>query len=186
MDSDELMLECEEKMEGVLKNYKEALQKARTGRANPKMFDGVKFDYYGVETPITQVAGISVPEANQIYIKPYDRNALNDINKAILAANLGVTPQNDGIGLRIVLPPMTEENRNNTVKEVKKRAEEAKVVVRNVRGEVNNQLKKNEKDKEISEDMLEAYLKDVQDLTDKYIKEIDSLLDAKVNDIMTI
>ena len=186
MDSDELMFECEEKMEGVLKNFKEALQKARTGRANPKMFDGVRINYYGVETPISQVAGISVPEATQIYIKPYDKSVLNDINRAILAANLGVTPQNDGIGIRIVLPPMTEENRLNTVKEIKKRAEEAKVVVRNIRSDVNNQLKKNEKDKEISEDMLDAYLKDVQDLTDKFIKEVDVALNNKVNDIMTI
>ena len=150
------------------------------------MFDGVRINYYGVETPISQVAGISVPEATQIYIKPYDKSVLNDINRAILAANLGVTPQNDGIGIRIVLPPMTEENRLNTVKEIKKRAEEAKVVVRNIRSDVNNQLKKNEKDKEISEDMLDAYLKDVQDLTDKFIKEVDVALNNKVNDIMTI
>ncbi|MCR5741445.1 MAG: ribosome recycling factor [Gammaproteobacteria bacterium] len=186
MDSDELMMECEERMENALKSFKETLQKARTGRANPKMLDGVKFEYYGVETPITQVAGISVPEANQIYIKPYDKSALGEINKAILAANLGVTPQNDGIGIRIVLPPMTEENRRNTVKDCKKQSEDAKIVIRNIRSESNNQLKKNEKEKEISEDMLDAYLKDVQDLTDKFIKLIDEALNAKVNDIMTI
>lgn len=186
MDSDELMLECEERMEEALKNFKENLQRARTGRANPKMLEGVRIEYYGVETPISQVAGISVPEATQIYIKPYDKSVLGEINKAILAANLGVTPQNDGIGIRIVLPPMTQENRMNTVKGIRKNAEEAKIVVRNIRSDINNGLKKNEKDKEISEDMLEAYLKDVQDLTDKYIKEIDQTLEIKVNDIMTI
>ena len=186
MDSDELMMECEERMENALKAFKDNLQKARTGRANPKMLDGVKFNYYGVETPITQVAGISIPEGNQIYVKPYDKSALNEINKAILAANLGVTPQNDGTGIRIILPPMTEENRRNTVKDVKKQSEDAKIIIRTIRSDTNNHLKKNEKDKEISEDMLEAYLKDVQDLTDKYIKDIDQALEVKVNDIMTI
>ena len=116
MDSDELMFVCEEKMEGVLENFKSILQKARTGRANPKMLDSVKIDYYGVETPVNQISGITVPEANQIYIKPYDKSTLKEIEKAIYAYNLGVTPQNDGIGIRLVLPPMTEENRRNVVK----------------------------------------------------------------------
>ena len=186
MDIDELMLECEEKMENTLRAFKETLQRARTGRANPKMLEGVKIDYYGVETPINQVAGISVPEATQLYIKPYDKSVLGSINKAILAANLGVTPQNDGTGIRIVLPPMTEENRMATVKECRRESENSKVAIRNVRSETNNGIKKAEKDKEISEDERDAYLKDAQDLTDKFIKELDAALEIKVNDIMSI
>ena len=137
MDSDELMFVCEEKMEGVLENFKSILQKARTGRANPKMLDSVKIDYYGVETPVNQISGITVPEANQIYIKPYDKSTLKEIEKAIYAYNLGVTPQNDGIGIRLVLPPMTEENRRNVVKDVKKSSEDAKIAVRNIRQDTN-------------------------------------------------
>lgn len=186
MDSDEVMLNCEEKMEGALNSFKLALQALRTGRANPKMLDGIVFSYYGVDTPINQVASITVPEATQIYIKPYDKSTLSLITKAILAANIGVTPQNDGTGIRIVLPPMTEENRLNVVKEAKKAAEEAKVVVRNIRQDTNNELKKNQKNKEISEDMLDGYLKDVQDLTDKFTKQVDALLDNKTKDVMTI
>ena len=186
MDSDTLLLECEERMEGAIQNFKEVLSKARTGRANPKMFDGLTISYYGVDTLVNQISSISVPEGNQIYIKPYDKSALPLIEKAIFAANMGVTPQNDGNGIRIILPPMTEENRIKVVKDVRKSSEDAKVQVRSIRQDINGALKQNEKDKEISEDMLDAYLKDVQDLTDKFIKEIDTLLDAKVNDIMTI
>ena len=133
-----------------------------------------------------KISSISVPEGNQLYVKPYDKSTLPLIEKAIFAANLGVTPQNDGNGIRIILPPMTEENRRNVVKDCKKSSEDAKVQIRNIRQEANAGLKQNEKEKEISEDMLDAYLKDVQDLTDKFIKEIDIALDSKINDIMTI
>ena len=186
IDSDTLMLDCEERMENVLKSFKNILNNARTGRANPKMFDGLMISYYGVDTLVNQISSISVPEGNQIYIKPYDKSALPLIEKAIFAANMGVTPQNDGNGIRIILPPMTEENRIKVVKDVRKSSEDAKVQVRSIRQDINGALKQNEKDKEISEDMLDAYLKDVQDLTDKYIKEIDVQLDIKVKDIMTI
>lgn len=185
-DSDTLMLDCEEKMENALKVFKEALSHARTGRANPKMFETLTIQYYGVDTLVNQISSITVPEGNQIYIKPYDKSTLSLIEKAIFAANLGVTPQNDGIGVRIVLPPMTEDNRRNAAKEVKKSSEEAKVNIRNIRQDTNSELKKNEKEKEISEDMLDAYLKDVQDLTDKFIKDIDKALDDKTKEIMTI
>ncbi len=186
MDSDTLLLECEERMEGAIQNFKEVLSKARTGRANPKMFDALTISYYGVDTPVNQISSISTPEGNQLYIKPYDKSTLTLIEKAIFAANLGVTPQNDGQGVRIVLPPMTEENRKATVKDLSKQCEAAKVAVRNVRQDVNSGLKQNEKNKEISEDMLEDYLNDVQELTDKYVKEIDKLLEAKVKEVMTV
>ncbi|MCB9498606.1 MAG: ribosome recycling factor [Bacillales bacterium] len=186
MDSDTLLLECEEKMEGIFENFKKNLSQARTGRANPKMFEHVRISYYGVDTPINQVSSISVPEGNQIYIKPYDKSTLSLIEKAIFASNMGVTPQNDGTGIRIVLPPMTEENRLQVVKEIKKLAEEAKIVIRNIRQDTNGQLKKNEKDKEISEDILDSYLKDVQDLTDKFNENIDKALADKEKEVMTI
>jgi len=185
-DSDTLMLECEEKMEVALENFKNVLNKARTGRANPKMLDNLTISYYGVDTIVKQISSVTVPEGNQIYIKPFDKSTLPLIEKAIFAANLGVTPQNDGNGIRLILPPMTEENRKNVVKECKKNSEDAKVQIRNIRQDANAGLKQNEKEKEISEDMLDAYLKDVQDLTDKFIKEIDNVLEAKVKDIMTI
>lgn len=186
MDSDELMLECEERMEKCLNSFKNSLANARTGRANPKMLDAITIEYYGAPMKISQLSSISVPEGNQLYIKPFDKGTLSLIEKALFAANLGVTPQNDGTGVRIILPPMTQENRMAVAKQVKKDGEDAKVVIRNVRQDTNNGLKKNEKDKEISEDELEAYLKDVQDLTDKYTKLIDQALDAKTKDIMTI
>lgn len=186
IDSDTLMLECEERMDSCLNAFKNVLMNARTGRANPKMFDNLTISYYGVDTKVNQIASISVPEGNQLYIKPYDKSTVGLIEKAIFAANMGVTPQNDGNGIRIVLPPMTEENRVKVAKEVKKSSEDAKVQIRNIRQETNASLKQNEKEKEISEDMLEAYLKDVQDLTDKYIKDIDAALDQKVKDIMTL
>lgn len=186
MDSDSVMLDCEERMEGVLSNYNRILGNARTGRANPRMLERLNIMYYGVETKVSQISSISVPEGTQLYIKPYDKSTLSLIEKAIFAANLGVTPQNDGVGIRIVLPPMTQENRVNAVKELRKAAEEAKIAVRNIRSDANSALKKNEKDKEISEDQLENYLKDVQELTDKFSKDIDVQFAAKEKEIMTI
>jgi len=186
MDTDEVMLNAEEEMEGALNSFKNTLQNVRTGRANPKMLEGIRINYYGVETPINQIASITVPEGTQLYIKPYDKTTLSEITKAIFAANLGITPQNDGIGIRIVLPPMTEENRKNVVKEIKKASDEAKIVIRNIRQEANGEIKKNEKEKEISEDQRDEYLKDIQDLTDKYIKNVDQALEIKSKDVMTI
>lgn len=186
MDSDEILMQCEEKMEGCLKSLKETLSKARTGRANPKMFDSLSIQYYGVDTFVNQISSITVPEGNQIYIKPYDKSTVGLIEKAIFAANLGVTPQNDGVGIRIILPPMTEDNRRSVCKEIKKNGEDSKIAIRNIRQDANAELKKNEKNKEISEDMLDNYLKDVQDFTDNYIKEIDKQVELKTKEIMTI
>lgn len=186
MDSDTILLELEDNMSSVIKSFNVVLGNARTGRANPKMFDALTIEYYGVPTKVNQIGSISVPEGNQIYIKPYDKSCIALIEKAIFAGNYGVTPQNDGVGVRVVLPPMTEENRKNVVKDLKKSGEDYKVQIRNLRQDANNVLKQNEKDKEISEDMLESYLKDVQDLTDKFTKEIDTLLNAKVEEVMTI
>ena len=185
-DADELLMECEERMEGAIGGLKNTLSKARTGRANPKMFDGLTISYWGADTPINQIASISIPEGNQIYIKPYDKSCCQLIEKAIFAANMGVTPQNDGIGVRIILPPMTQENREKVCKECRKSGEDAKVQIRNVRQDENAAIKAAEKNKEISEDLRDELLEEVQDLTDKYIKQVDVELEAKIKDVMTI
>ncbi len=183
---DMILMELEEKMEERVKNLSHELAKVRTGRANPKMFDEVHVPYYGVETPITQVASISVPEPTQILIKPYDHSIVKEVEKAILAANLGVTPNNEGTQLRIVLPPLTKEVREELVKMVKKYGEEAKISIRNYRRDGNDQIKKLEKNHEISEDDSKGYQEDVQELTDKYVKKIEEVVKAKEVEIMHV
>jgi ribosome recycling factor len=182
----EILKETEKKMQHTVEALIKAFSSVRSGRANPKMLDKVAVSYYGVETPITQVASISVPEGNQIYIKPYDKTLVSDIEKAIFAANLGVTPSNDGIGVRLVLPPMTEENRKQSAKQVHKMAEDDKVSIRNVRRDAISQYKKMEKASEISEDDLHYYEDEVQKLTDKYTKKIDELAKSKQEEIMHV
>jgi len=184
--SDKILKETEV----LMKQSVEALQKqfasVRSGRANPKMLNKVSVNYYGMDTPITQIASISVPEATQIYIKPYDKNSLSDIEKAIFAANLGVTPSNDGIGIRLTLPPMTEENRKESSKKVHQMAEQNKVSIRNIRRDAIAKYKKLEKDSEISEDDLRYYEDEIQKLTDKFGKEIDDLSKEKQSEIMHV
>ncbi len=183
---DTILLNAEEKMQKTIEVLKKEFAKLRTGRANPKMFEEVKVEYYGVPTPINQVCNVSVPEANQIYIKPYDRSILAGIEKAIFAANLGFTPANDGVGIRIVLPSMTEERRKETVKELKKQAEEGRIAVRNIRKDANADLHKLQKEKLISEDEEEVYLEEIQKITDKFIELIEKETSAKEADIMKI
>ena len=183
---DMILMELEEKMEERVKNLSHELAKVRTGRANPKMFDEVHVPYYGVETPITQVANISVPEPTQILIKPYDRSIVKEVEKAVLAANLGVTPNNEGTQLRIVLPPLTRDVREELVKMVKKYGEEAKISIRNYRRDANDQIKKLEKNHEISEDDSKIHREDVQDLTDKYVKKIEEVVKEKDEEIMHV
>lgn len=181
-----ILLETEEKMEHALANLHNEFSTVRSGRANPKMLEKVTVDYYGVDTPINQVANISVPEATQIYIKPYDKSLVSVIERAIFAANLGVTPSNDGIGIRIVLPKMTEENRKTSVKTIHKMAEESKVAMRNIRRDAISQFKKKEKASEITEDDLRYYEDEVQKLTDKFTDQIDVDFKEKEKDIMHI
>lgn len=181
-----ILLEAEEKMEHSLEALHKSFATVRSGRANPKMLERVHVDYYSVETPISQIAGISVPEGNQIYIKPYDKSMLSQIERAIFAANLGVTPTNDGVGIRIVLPPLTEENRRNSVKTIHTMAEENKVAIRNVRRDAITHFKKMEKDKLLTEDDLQYYEDEVQKLTDKFIAKIDEAFHEKEKEIMHI
>ncbi|QMS85449.1 ribosome recycling factor [Candidatus Xianfuyuplasma coldseepsis] len=181
-----ILMELEEKMEARIKNLSHELAKIRTGRANPRMFDDVHVPYYGVETPITQVANISVPEPTQLIVKPYDRSIVKDVEKAIMAANLGVNPNNEGVQLRIVLPALTKERRIELTKQVKKYGEEAKISIRNYRRDGNDAIKKLEKNHEISEDDSKGYQEDIQELTDKYTDKIDQVVQEKDEDIMSI
>ncbi len=181
-----VLLEAEEKMEQTLNALHREFVQIRTSRANPKMLERVTLDYYGVQTPLNQVGSISVPEANQIYFKPYDKSILSKAERAIFAANLGLTPTNDGNGLRMVFPPMTEERRRDSAKLVHKLAEENKIALRNVRRDAVSTLKKMEKDKLLTEDEIEVWEKKVQDLTDKFVGKIDAAADEKEKDVMKI
>ena len=179
---DMILLDCEERMDKCLAKLSHEFAQVRTGRANPALLDVVMVNYYGCPTQLRQMSSISTPEANQLYIKPFDKSTLRDIEKAITAANLGLNPQNDGVGIRIVLPPMTEERRRELVKVVSKLAEEGKVAIRNCRRDANDQLKK----MNLPEDDEKSYLEDVQKLTDKKIAKVDELAKAKSADLMSV
>ncbi len=181
-----ILLDAEERMEKAVSALKSELAKIRTGRASALLLEHILVDYYGVPTPIPQMSSVSVPEARMLVIKPYDRSMLKEVEKAILASNLGITPTNDGQVIRIVFPPLTEERRKELAKQVSKYGEDAKVAIRNIRRDANEQLKKLEKDKVISEDDLKDYMDEVQELTDKYIEKIDQVVEEKEKDIMTI
>ncbi len=176
----------EEKMKKVIEAFQKELQTVKTGRANPAILNRVKVSYYGSEMPLNQLASISVPEATILMIKPYDKSLLKDIEKAILAADLNLTPQSDGTVVRIIFPPLTENTRKDLVKNVKTQGENMKVGIRNARRDINDELKSYEKEGLISEDELKDYIDQSQKLTDKYILEIDSLVKEKEKNIMEI
>ena len=175
-----------EKMEKAINAYNERLAEVRAGRANPAILNKVKIDYYGTPTPINQVAGISVPEARLIVIQPWDASILKEIEKAILAADIGINPNNDGKVIRLAFPELNEERRKELVKDIKKMAEEAKVVIRNTRRDGIDEAKAKQKDGEIKEDELKQAENEIQKITDKSIEEIDSILEKKEKDIMSI
>lgn len=177
-----VLLEGEEKMDKAIASYQRELSTVRTGRANASLLDSIMIDYYGVATPVKQISSISIPEANQIYIKPYDKSSCKTIESAILASPLGLTPQNDGNGIRLILPKMTEERRRELVKLVGKMEEQAKVAIRNVRRDTNDEIKK----LDLPEDDEKGYLDDVQKLTDKKIAEIEAATAVKSKDLMSI
>jgi len=177
-----LMMEAEEKMEKSYEAFSHELVTIRTGRANPKMLDSVKVDYYGAPTPLNQIAGISVVEGRQLLVKPYDKSSLKAIERAIYGANLGLTPQNDGMNIRINVPPLTEERRRMLVKQVDKEAEEGKVALRNIRRHAIRDLEKLKLDEDNEKDCKH----DIQKLTDKFVKKIDEAANAKEKDLMTV
>lgn len=178
--------ELEERMQKTIDVFQGNLSEIRAGRANPAILNKISVEYYGVPTPINQVAGISVPEARMIVIQPWDASVLKAIEKAILASDIGLNPNNDGKVIRLNFPELTEERRKDLVKDIKKIAEEARVSVRSIRRDGMDDLKSELKNSEISEDEKTGLEEKVQKLTDKYIAEIDRLLEVKEKDIMNI
>ncbi len=176
----------EERMKKTISVYEENLSEIRAGRANPAILNKITVDYYGTATPINQVAGISVPEARLIVIQPWDGSVLKEIERAILASDIGITPNNDGKVIRLNFPELNEERRKELVKDIRKMGEEAKVAVRQVRRDGIDDFKKQQKDSVITEDDLKQAEDQVQKLTDKYVEEIDKLTDSKEKEVMTL
>ena len=174
------------KMTNALQAYSRELASIRAGRASTSILDRLTVDYYGSPTPINQVAGVSVPEARMIMIQPYDKSVLGDIEKAILKSDIGLNPSSDGSVIRLAVPALTEERRRDLVKDVKKEAEIAKVNIRNIRRDANDEFKKLEKKSEITEDDLRGYSDDVQKLTDNNILKIDEMAKDKEKEIMEV
>ena len=175
-----------EKMEKSISVYNEKLSEVRAGRANPAILDKVKIDYYGTPTPINQVAGVSVPEARLIVIQPWDMSILKEIEKAILASDIGINPNNDGKVIRLAFPELTEERRKDLVKDIKKMAEEAKIVIRTIRRDGIEEAKQEQKNGDMTEDELKQAENEIQKLTDKSVEEIDKILENKEKEVMSV
>lgn len=180
------MEELKQRMEKTLDSFAEKLSEVRAGRANPAILNRVRVEYYGTPTPINQVAGVSVPEARTIVISPWDKSILGEIEKAILASDIGLNPNNDGSVIRLNFPDLTEERRKELVKEVKKLAEDSRVAIRSIRRDGMDEAKAMQKNSELTEDEEQAREKDIQKLTDDYIGQIDKMLEDKEKEIMTV
>lgn len=187
MTADSLLVleNARKEMQGVLTHLEIELQKIRTGKASPQMLDGLKVDYYGTPTPVEQIANINTPDARQIIVQAWDKGMLKEIEKAIINANLGFNPQNNGEVLRINVPSLTEERRKELVKKAKTEAENTKVAVRNIRRTANETGKKLEK-AGVPEDEIKGLEKEIQNLTDGFINRVDKILETKEKDIMTV
>ncbi len=182
---DERIKSYDEKMTKAIEHLEADFAAIRAGRANPHVLDKLRVDYYGTPTPIQQVGNVTVPEARIIQIAPWEKSLLKDIEKAILTSDIGINPTNDGNVIRLVFPELTEDRRKELVKDIKKKAEDAKVAVRNVRRDGNDAFKKLGKG-EVSEDEIKGLEDDLQKITDKYIKDIDTLVEAKTKELMTV
>jgi len=180
----EILADSEAKMKKTVEILAAEFGRIRTSRANPALLDGIKVDYYGVLTPLKQIASIGVPDPRSLVIQPWDKNALAEIEKAIQKSDLGLNPNVEANLIRIAIPPLTEERRRDLVKLVSRLTEESRVAVRNIRRDAIEQLKKKEKAKEISEDDMHRGQKEIQDLTDKYVKELDELFAKKEREIL--
>ncbi len=183
---EEMYLFGEEKMEKAISQMKREFASVRTGRANPNVLDKVIVDYYGAPTPIRQMAQVSVSEGTTLVITPFDKSIMKDVEKAIIKAELGVAPNNDGTCIRLNFPPLTEERRKETAKDVKRFGEDAKVAVRNIRRDMVDSLKKIEKEENMPEDAVKDNQDKIQKLTDKYVGIIDSLVVEKEKEVMTV
>ena len=185
MDTQTCLKQAKDNMNATVAHFDKELQKVRAGKASPQMLDGIKVDYYGNPTPIDQVANVNTPDAHQIIIQPWERNMLPVIEKAILAANIGVTPQNNGEFIRLVIPAPTEERRKELVKKAKQEAEQTKVAIRNIRRTANDDAKKL-KDDGVEEDAVKKLEGDIQKATDEAISKVDKIMEAKEKEIMTV
>lgn len=182
----DIIKNLDEKMEKTINSYQEELNGVRAGRANPKLLDRISIDYYGTQSPINQIAGVSAPEPRLLVIQPYDVSILGEIEKAIMNSDIGINPSNDGKIIRLAIPQLTEERRKELAKLVKKYAENAKIAIRNQRRDANDAIKKLLKDKEITEDESKIAEGKVQDTTDKKVKEIDNLTAIKEKELMDV
>jgi ribosome recycling factor len=184
--SNQVLTSAKERMEKSISAFSRELASIRAGRANASLLDRITVDYYGAPTPVNQIAGISVPEARLLVLSPYDKSSLGDIEKAIMKSDIGITPTNDGSVIRLMIPALTEERRKELVKQVKAEAENAKVAVRNVRRDANDDAKKLEKNGEITEDALRGLNDDIQKLTDDYIVKIDKIAKEKEEEVLSV
>ena len=182
MDYEDILLECETRMEEAMDALDKRFVNVRAGRANPSMLYGIMVEYYGVPTPLKQLANISVPEARQLSIKPFDKSILGDIEKAIFEANIGITPNNNGEVIFLVIPALTEDRRRELVKQVKQIAEEGKIALRNIRQDANNDIKK----LKLPEDVEKSGNEEVQELIQKFNKIVEEKLKVKEEELMTI
>lgn len=181
-----MLKQFEDKMTKSLESLENEYANIRAGRANPNILNNIKVEYYGVPTPLQQVGNVSVPEARTIVITPWENSLLKEIEKAIICSDLGLNPNNDGKSVILNFPELTEERRKELVKDIKKKGENAKVAVRNIRRDANDYLKKQYKANEISEDEQKDYEDQVQKLTDKYVEKIETTIENKSNEIMTV
>lgn len=183
---DERLVSFEEKMQKTMNNLSEEFGSIRAGRANPHVLDKLRVDYYGTPTAIQQVANVSVPEPRMIQIQPWEASLVKEIEKAILTSDLGINPTNDGKVVRLLFPELTEERRKDLAKEVKKKGENAKVAIRNIRREANDSFKKLAKSADMSEDEIKTLEDQAQKMTDKYIAEVDKAVEVKSKEILTV
>lgn len=186
MEIQELLKQEEARMDKTIEALKQEFASIRTGRASTSLLDKVMVDYYGSQSPVNQVANVTAPEPRLILVKPWDRSMIGPIEKAVLQSDLGLNPSNDGETIRLAIPQLTEERRKELVKVVSKRAEEAKIAIRNIRRDANDSLKKEEKAKTITEDTVKDGQEQIQKLTDKKIKAIDDLRDKKEKDVLEV
>ncbi len=186
MSLDELFVNGEEKMEKAIEQLNREFKTVRTGRANPNILDRVHVDYYGAPTPLRQMAQVTVQDGTTLVIAPFDKSILKEVEKALTKAELGVMPNNDGIVIRMIFPPLTEERRKETAKEVKKFGEESKVAIRNVRRDMTDALKKLEKSENLPEDVVKDNQDKIQKLTDKYTGKIESMVSEKEKEVLTV
>jgi len=183
---DKLLSEVEFKMNNTIEKIIQEFKTIRTGRASINLLDRILINYYGVETPVKHIASVSTPDAKTIIISPYEQKFLKEIEKQIMASDLGLNPSNDGKTIRLIIPPLNEERRKELVKLVRKIAEESRVAIRNIRREALEKFKKLQKKSEITEDDFKKLEEDIQELTDNYIEKINNILDQKENEIMEV